>query len=225
MPEQQATAQSKIEGPSKGAARNLNWKRTRSWLARAAVVALVLLFSTALVLWRGGPVWVERAMRDSLPLLDGSERLGGLGAPVTVRRDAHGVPHISAASLDDLFAAQGYVTAQDRLWEMDMARRSAGGEVAEVLGGRFLAHDTEQRVLQTRRTAEGMAAALTAQDRRFYEAYARGVNAFIDGHSDHLPVEFRLLRYRPRPWVAADSLVIGLGMVQILDQRFDEKLG
>ena len=73
--------------------------------------------------------------------------------PVTVRRDAHGVPHIDAATQQDLFVAQGYVTAQDRLWQMDAFRRNANGELAEVLGPSLVKHDTAQRVLQFRNTA------------------------------------------------------------------------
>ena len=78
----------------------------------------------------------------------------GLSAPVTVRRDAHGVPHIEAASQDDLFVAQGYVTAQDRLWQMDAYRRNANGELAEVMGPSLVEHDKAQRVLQIRNTAQ-----------------------------------------------------------------------
>src|ERR1700678_3472843 len=70
-------------------------------------------------------VWLKHKMQSSLPELDGRLPMSGLSAPVTVRRDQHGVPHIEAASLDDLLFAQGYVTAQDRLWQMDMARRMA----------------------------------------------------------------------------------------------------
>jgi penicillin amidase len=172
----------------------------------------------------GGAWWLKHAMRDSLPQLDGSLRLPGLSAPVTVRRDQHGVPHIEASSLDDLFEAQGYITAQDRLWQMDMARRMAAGEAAEVLGKSLADHDRLERVLQMRPTAERMAASLTERDRRFFEDYARGVNEFLDSHRDHLPAEFRLLMYKPRAWQPVDSILIGLSMVQILDEHWPEKL-
>ncbi len=99
--------------------------------------------------------------------------------PVTVQRDHQGVPHIDAATIDDLIAAQGYVAAQDRLWQMDMMRRVAAGEVAEVLGSKFVEHDRVQRVLEFRQTAERLTASLSPQDRRFFEDYARGVNAYI----------------------------------------------
>ena len=79
-------------------------------------------------------LWLRSAAKAALPQLDGDVHLAGLSAPVTVRRDAHGVPHIEAATQDDLFVAQGYVTAQDRLWQMDAFRRNANGELAEILG-------------------------------------------------------------------------------------------
>ncbi|HZY74397.1 MAG TPA: penicillin acylase family protein, partial [Edaphobacter sp.] len=79
-------------------------------------------------------------MHDSLPQFDGTLPVAGLSAPVIVQRDAHGVPHIRAATLDDLIFAQGYVTAQDRLWQMDLLRRHAAGELAEILGPSLVPH-------------------------------------------------------------------------------------
>ncbi|HSY70712.1 MAG TPA: penicillin acylase family protein [Alloacidobacterium sp.] len=186
-------------------------------------VALVIIVLVVGVLGAGW--WLKHAMRDSLPQLDGQVRLPGLSANVNVRRDTHGVPHIEAATLDDLFEAQGYVAAQDRLWQMDMARRAAAGELAELLGRKLVEHDTIQRVLQMRATSERMAAGLSERDRRFFEDYARGVNTFIDTHRDHLPAEFRLLRYKPKPWQPVDSILIALSMVQTLDQHWQDKLG
>jgi len=145
-------------------------------------------------------MWLRQAMRTSLPQVDGEAHTAAVIAPVTVRRDAHGVPHIEASSIDDLVAAQGYVTAQDRLWQMDMIRRMAAGEAAEVLGSALLPHDRMQRVLLFRQTAERLAGSLEPRDRRFFEDYARGVNAYIAENSGHLPAEFRMLMYKPRPW-------------------------
>src|ERR1700691_4117173 len=113
-------------------------------------VLLTLLFLFLLVVAGAvvtGGVWLKHKMQSSLPELDGRLLTPGLSAPVTVRRDQHGVPHIEAASLDDLLFAQGYVTAQDRLWQMDMARRMAGGEAAESLGSELVEHDRLQRAL------------------------------------------------------------------------------
>ncbi|HEX3438268.1 MAG TPA: penicillin acylase family protein [Pseudacidobacterium sp.] len=185
---------------------------------------LLLVVVVAVLGVLGGAWWLKHSMRDSLPQLDGQIRLPGLSAPVSVRRDQHGVPHIEAATLDDLFEAQGYVTAQDRLWQMDMARRMAAGEAAELLGKKLVDHDRMQRVLQMRATAERMASGLSERDRRFLEDYSRGVNAFMDSHRDHLPAEFHLLVYKPKAWQPVDSILIGLSMVQILDEHWPEKL-
>jgi penicillin amidase len=184
----------------------------------------LVVFALVLAVF-GGAWWLKHSMRDSLPQLDGQVHLSGLSVAVNVRRDQHGVPHIEAASLDDLFEAQGYVAAQDRLWQMDMARRASAGELAELLGSKLVEHDRLQRVLQMRATAERMAAGLSERDRRFFEDYARGVNAYIDTHRNHLPAEFRLLMYKPKPWQPVDSILIGLNMVQILDEHWPDKLG
>jgi penicillin amidase len=185
------------------------------------VIFLILVAAAAVI---GGGFWLKHAMVAALPQLDGSLRLSGLSAPVTVRRDGHGVPHIDAASLDDLFEAQGYITAQDRLWELDMARRMSAGEAAEILGPRLVEHDRVQRFLQMRETAERLVTTLSPRDQRYFEDYARGVNAFIDANQDNLSPEFRLLMYKPKPWRPADSILVLLSMVQMLDERWDSKL-
>ena len=149
-------------------------------------------------------------MREQLPVLDGDLQLPGLSAPVVVRRDDHGVPHIQAATMDDLLEAQGFVVAQDRLWQMDMARRFAAGELAELLGPSVVEHDKLQRVLQIRPAAERLTATMPADQKRHFEDYARGVNAFIASHQDNLPAEFRLLGYKPRPWQPVDSWLVAL---------------
>ena len=163
-------------------------------------------------------------MTSSLPIIDGDLKLSGLSAPVTVRRDNHGVPHIEAASQDDLLMAQGFVTAQDRLWQMDMLRRNASGELAEILGKSMLEHDRAQRVLQFRNVAQRIYNSLPDPDRHRFEQFARGVNLFIDQDQGKLPAEFRFLHYRPHRWTGVDSVLIALNMVQSLDSRWDVKL-
>ena len=189
-------------------------------VAAGVLVAALLVAATVF----GAGFWLTHAMRRSLPQLDGTLHLAGLTAPVTVRRDEHGVPHIQAANLDDLLFAQGYVTAQDRLWELDMARRMAAGDAAAILGPKLVEHDRIQRALAIRATAERMTAGLDDQDRRYFDDYARGVNAYIQSHEDRLPAEFRLLMYRPQPWTPADSITVALGMVQLLDEHWPEKV-
>jgi penicillin amidase len=203
-------------------------RRKRRWLRilLGAVAGAVVLLSlaTGAACW-----WIRSATKEALPVLDGEIHLGGaesggLFAPVTVKRDQHGVPHIEAASETDLFVAQGYVTAQDRLWQMDLLRRNANGELAEIFGPSQLAHDKAQRVLQMRVTARRIYSNLSGTDRARLDAYARGVNLFIAQHQATLPPEFRLLFYRPRPWTGEDGISVGLTMVQGLDTHFDTKL-
>jgi penicillin amidase len=157
-------------------------------------------------------------------VVDGDVHITGLSAPVIVRRDVHGVPHIDAATQQDLFVAQGYVTAQDRLWQIDMYRRNANGELAEVLGPSLVKHDTAQRVLGFGAAARRIYANLPADDRARWDAYARGVNLYIAQHQDSLQPEFKLLFYKPKQWTGADSVSIGMMMVDMLDTHWDVKL-
>src|ERR1700716_344439 len=168
--------------------------------------------------------WLRQPMSASLPQLAGGLSIPGLSAPVTIQRDAHGVPHIRAASLDDLVLAQGFVTAQDRLWQMDSLRRHASGTLAEILGPGLLAHDRLQRTLLIRASADRALTTLPADQLHLLERYAAGVNASIDLQRAHLPLEFRLLRYQPSPWTPRDSLLVGLVMFQDLTTSFPSEL-
>ena len=103
--------------------RRRRWPRVLLWSLGSLLIALLLAVCV-------GVLWLRSAAKAALPTLDGDVHVSGLSAPVEVRRDGHGVPHIVAASQDDLFVAQGYVTAQDRLWQMDAYRRNANGELA-----------------------------------------------------------------------------------------------
>jgi penicillin amidase len=147
-----------------------------------------------------------------------------ISAQAAVERDALGVPHISAARWEDAIFLQGYVTAQDRLWQMDALRRLAAGELSEVLGASTLEVDRDARRLRLRRVAEQHARALPAGDRALIAAYARGVNYFIETHRGELPVEFTLLRYDPRPWTIADSILCGLEMYRELTTTWRDEL-
>ncbi len=134
-----------------------------------------------------------------------------------VTRDSHGVPAIEAATLEDLFLAQGYVTAQDRLWQMDIMRRFAAGELSEILGEDTMKVDREQRILGLRAAARKSLQTASARDRVYFDAYAHGVNAFIESHGSSLPIEFRILKYRPKSWQPEDSIVIANQMVKDLN--------
>lgn len=151
-----------------------------------------------------------------LPQLDGSIGLPGLQQQVTVDRDGWGVPHIRAASAEDAAEAQGYVMAQDRLWQLDLLRRVARGQLSEILGERTLQIDKDFRTLGLGRVADREAITLEPEPREILEAYARGVNEFIRQHASSLPLEFSLLRYKPEPWKPADTLAISGYMYRTL---------
>ncbi|HEY7095108.1 MAG TPA: penicillin acylase family protein [Terriglobales bacterium] len=161
--------------------------------------------------------WCYSIAHSALPQLDGTLTVSGLSAPVTVTRDGHGVPTLEASTLPDLFFAQGYVTAQDRLWQMDVMRRFAAGELSEILGEDLVKHDREQRILGMRQAAKKSLDILSVEDRGFLDAYTRGVNAYVDSHAEKLPVEYRILRYRPRHWSAEDSTLIAAQMIKDLN--------
>jgi penicillin G amidase len=160
---------------------------------------------TAIVLWMGA---------SATPLLDGPAaestiKMDGLKSPVTVTRDEKGIPYIEASNDQDLYFAQGYITARDRLWQMDINRRSARGEMAEILGRDAIDSDKRFRTLGFNALTESLEAKGSPTLRLALESYARGVNAFIASLDDKsLPVEFKVLKYKPRPWRPADSLAV-----------------
>ena len=161
--------------------------------------------------------WLYWFAHSAVPQLDGSVAVPGISSQVRVVRDEHGVPTMEASTLEDLFFAQGYVTAQDRLWQMDMMRRAAGGELSEVIGEDTVKMDREERILGLRLAAQAAEKNISARDRVYFDAYARGVNTFLESHRDRLSLEFRLMKYTPRPWTVTDSLLVGARMVQDLN--------
>ncbi len=196
---------------------------------RRIFLRIVIILSTLVVLvcaigFIYARYWVNQAMHDALPQLDGAVTIAGLSAPVTIQRDNHGVPHLRATSLDDLLVAQGFVTAQDRLWQMDTLRRHAAGALAEILGPTLLPHDRLQRTLQLRVAADRAIATLSPDQLHLLERYAAGVNSSIDLQRAHLPLEFRLLRYQPAPWTPRDTILVGLVMFQDLTTSFPSEL-
>ena len=159
-----------------------------------------------------------------LPQLDGSISLPGLQKEVTVERDNWGVPHIRASSLEDAVEAEGYVMAQDRLWQLDLMRRASRGQLSEIVGPLALKSDRQFRTFGFSRAAEREFAAMDKNSRALMEAYARGVNIFIEQHQKSLPLEFSLLKYKPQPWQPTDSLVIAGYMYQTLTDTWERKL-
>src|ERR1022692_381192 len=186
-------------------------RRSSGWRILFWLLAILLLAVAGVL------AYAYIITRSALPQLDGNLSVKGLSATVKVTRDGHGVPAIEAATLEDLFFAQGYVTAQDRLWQMDVMRRFGAGELSEILGEDTLKIDREQRILGLRAAAKKSIGMASPRDRSYFDAYARGVNAFIEAHANALPIEFHILKYRPQPWQAEDSIVIANQMVKDLN--------
>ena len=170
-------------------------------LKRSALVLFIVLLAAALAV---GLMWHAR-----LPQRSGTLPLTGLTAPVTVRYDEWGVPHIRAESEPDLYRALGYVHAQDRLFQMEILRRLSRGELAEVLGPKLLETDKLFRSLSIREHADRQAARLDplAPSTRALQAYLDGINQFQAEHP--VPIEFALLRIPKRPFTLADTLSVG----------------
>ena len=183
------------------------------------VVGWILAVTIAAV---GGIAWW--LFVRPLPQVDGTVSLPGLQHEVTVERDVWGIPHVRAASLADMAEAQGYVMAQDRLWQMDLLRRVSRGQLSEIVGPEAIPLDKQFRLLRFGPAAERDVNLLDEESRIAMEAYARGVNKFIEQHQNKLPIEFTLLKYQPRPWLPADSLAIAGYMYQTLTNTWEDEL-
>src|SRR5579875_1067230 len=193
--------------------------RRSPWLFRLldALLILLALFvaAGAYFYWQG---WRTEPRRD------GTLAVAGLGAPATIVRDRRGIAHITAASLHDVYYAEGYAMAQDRLWQMDMMRRLAEGTLAEVFGPVGLATDEQTRTLGLDRIAARETAALAPAARDLLDAFAAGVNQFIAERRGRLPLEFRLLHYQPAPWRPLDSLAFAAQMYRSLSTSYKDEL-
>lgn len=175
--------------------------RRRAARRAAVLVAGALLILSAVT--AGGFLFYR-----PLPTIDGDERLLGLDERAEILRDGYGVPHIFARTTHDLFFLEGYVEAQDRLFQLDLFRRSGRGRLSEVLGEGLLDTDRFVRTIGLGRAAEADAALLSGDARAILDAFAAGVNKELEQRSETLPIEFHLLGYKPEPWTALDSLVV-----------------
>src|SRR5256885_6136959 len=146
-------------------------------------------------------------MRRPLPKKSGKLTLPGLHEPVEVLTDRYGVPHIYARNEDDLYFAQGFIHAQERLWQMELNRRTASGRLSEIFGEIAVATDRFSRRLGMHRAATAEVPRLSEQNKRTLDAYARGVIAYIEQNKYKLPIEFSLLRFKPAAWQITDSIL------------------
>ncbi len=152
-------------------------------------------------------VWWNQELESRLAATEG-RMSGPVGAAVEIQRDASGLAHVYAENESDLFVGYGYAMAQDRLFQMDYLRRRALGRLAEVLGPEAFDYDLLVRTVGLHRIAEEETERLPAETAASYEAFAAGVNAFIEECRDRLPIEFDLLDYRPEPWRPLDSIAL-----------------
>src|SRR5271165_2981242 len=198
------------------------WRLVWGTIRLVAAFAVVAAVAGAYLFWR------------AMPAYSGSEKLPGLTAEVRVWRDSYGVPHIFAASRDDAARALGYLHASERLFQMELQRRVGQGRLAEVFGADRLDVDKFIRTLGFYREAESSFSALSPWAQRRLQAYADGVNAFLDAHKNALPPEFLITGDQPEPWRPADSLVWGKLFsyqnshnyaLEVLRARLRQKLG
>lgn len=182
--------------------------RSRSLVQGMLVAGIALVGSAHDVPAQATASNFAQLAKQSLATIDGALRVPGLKAKVDVLRDRWGVPHIYASNMDDLFFAQGYVQAQDRLWQMELWRRIGDGTLAEVVGPSAVERDRQARLLMYRGPFdETEFASYHPEGRRILEAFARGVNAFIAQNANNLPVEFKLTGIKPQPWTARTPLL------------------
>jgi len=195
----------------------------RGRIAAGLVIGLAILLLLAIILTSAGIFIVER----TLPQVDGTLTVSGLHGTVTVVRDQWGVPHISGGDIHDALFAQGYVTAQDRLFQMEFNRRVAAGRLAEFFGAgsnnRLIKTDEFLRTLGLYRAAQTEYQTVDPTTRAELQAYADGVNAFLSTHRNSLPLEFTILGVNPQPWSPVDSLAYGRVVALSLDSTWYTK--
>lgn len=167
-------------------------------------------------------IFANAYISKSKPLIAGEHQVTFVDQDVVITRDKDGVPHIKAQSDEDLYRAQGYVQAQDRLFQMDLARRQASGRLAEVIGEEAVANDKLFRTFSLRAAAEASYDGYSDQAKEVLNWYAEGVNAFINEAKDthKLSYEFKLLGYEPETWTPEDSLTIGKYMAYDLGGKW-----
>ncbi|MFL6658382.1 MAG: penicillin acylase family protein [Massilia sp.] len=175
----------------------------RVWSLRLLVALVVLVLAAALAVWL--------FLRASLATVEGTVKVAGFGGQVTVARDAHGVPLISGTDRNDIAYATGYVHAQERYFQMDLLRRVGGGELAELFGARALPMDSSHRLHRFRARAELALQSMSPAERQFLDRYVTGVNDGLNALGAR-PFEYALVGAKPRPWTAADSLLVVYAM-------------
>ncbi|HYH45321.1 MAG TPA: penicillin acylase family protein, partial [Thermoanaerobaculia bacterium] len=192
-------------------------RRALRWLLRG-ILALLGLAVLALAV---GFLWLRGRLTDSLPRLEGEAAVAGLAAPVTIERDALGIPTVRAGSRLDVARATGFLHAQERYFQMDFLRRQAAGELAELIGERLLPADRRLRPHRFRAEAGRVLRDAPPAIRALLEAYAQGVNQGL-GSLEGKPFEYLLLGTEPAPWKPEDSLLVQFSMFLLLQDETGE---
>ena len=174
---------------------------TGTSVARLFLITIVIIVLVPVIgLW----FVTQRA----LPVLDGVLTISELSRLVTVKFDERAIPSIEASSDGDAYFVQGYVTAAQRMFQMDVLRRTAQGQLAEVFGASSVASDKLMRTIGINRLAAAEVKKVPKEIAAGLQAYTRGVNAYLDAHDGKMPLPFALLAYKPRRWSEADSMAI-----------------
>ncbi|MBP2239762.1 penicillin amidase [Cytobacillus eiseniae] len=192
----------------------VNWKKLSIW-------SLAIIGTMILIAIIGLYIYISR----SLPQTNGEVKIGSITSAVEITRDEVGVPHILAENERDLYIAQGYIQAQDRLFQMDLSRRQASGRLSEVVGEATVHNDKYFRTLGLRRAAEASYEQYSGEAKDILDWFAEGVNIFIKELESNgkWPVEFKLLGYEPELWTPIDSLTIGKYMAYDLGGHWENQ--
>jgi penicillin amidase len=190
-------------------------------VVKVAVVVLLVVAVVGVAVGVGAVAWItNRAM----PQTTGTLRIPGLDAAVTVDRDISGIANITATTPHDLFVAQGFVHAQERMWQMEVWRRISAGRLSEIFGAGSLDEDRFIRTLGWRQAAERDLAALSSETRGVLQAYVDGVNAWLDANRGNLGLAFLITGDQPEPWTVLDSLTWGKVQAWNLGGNMDREL-
>jgi penicillin G amidase len=179
----------------------------------------LLFLSGVLLTWLGG--WLFYMSESSLPLYNQRVTISGVTSNVSIEQDVLGNPTIQGKTILDIYCAQGWITARDRLYQMDLIRRRSGGRLAELLGPVVAPLDEFHRKLNYQPVVEKAVALMKPELKAQFQAYADGVNAFIK--QGHLPFEMQVLAYVPEPWLIEDTLLVVLSMYEDIDFAIQAK--
>ncbi|MGH3415816.1 MAG: penicillin acylase family protein [Actinocrinis sp.] len=200
------------------------------------LVAIAVGFVVIVLVATGAGAWAfTNALHASYPQTSGTINIPGLSAPVTVQRDANGIPQIYATTSPDLFLAEGYVQAQDRFWQMDVDRHVTSGTLSSILGSGALDTDKFVRTLGWRDVAEQSYAQLKSDTKQYLQAYSDGVNDYLAQHpgGSSLSIEYSIIgaplvgkvsNYKPAAWTPLDSLAWIEAMAWDLRDNLDSEI-